>query len=156
MKRLSELNDALAKAESERMAKEALYKQMKQDKDRAFEALPSILENKLIQDLKQTYIQLEAQYMRLSETFKPNYPEMIRLKNQMESTQRRLNLEVEKIVASIKNEYEASLRRESLLRAAFEQQKSRTLEMQQKSIQYTSSSESPTPTRTSTRVCFKG
>jgi capsular exopolysaccharide synthesis family protein len=136
MKRLSELNDALAKAESERMAKEALYRQIKQDKDRAFDALPSILENKLIQDLKQTYIQLEAQYMRLSETFKPNYPEMVRLKNQMESTQRRLNLEVEKILSSIKNEYEASLRRESLLRAAFEQQKSRTLEMQQKSIQY--------------------
>ena len=136
MKRLDELNQALAKAESERMAKEAIHKQIKQDKDRAFDAIPSILENKLIQDLKQTFIQLEAQYMKLSETFKPNYPEMVRLKNQMETTEKRLNIEVDKIIASIKNEYEAGLRREALLRAAFEQQKTKVLEMQQKSIQY--------------------
>lgn len=136
LKRLSELNEALAKAEAERMAKEALYRQVKQDKDRVFDAIPSILENKLIQDLKQTFIQLEAQYMRLSETFKPNYPEMMRLKNQMESTQKRLDIEVSKIIASIKNEYESNLRREGLLRTAFEQQKGKALEMQQKSIQY--------------------
>src|SRR4030042_3864108 len=74
--------------------------------------------------------------MSLSETFKPTYPEMIRLKNQMDSTQKRLNIEVGKIVASIKNEYESGLRREALLRAAFEQQKTKTLTMQGKSIQY--------------------
>ena len=45
MQRLTELNEALTKAESERMAKEALYKQTK---DRNFDSLPSILENKLI------------------------------------------------------------------------------------------------------------
>jgi capsular exopolysaccharide synthesis family protein len=136
IKRLSELNEALAKAESERMAKEAIYKQIKQDKYRTFDVLPSVLENKLIQELKQTYIQLEAQYMKLAETFKPNYPEMVRLKSQMEAIQRRLNMEVDKIVAGIKSEYESGLRRESLLRAAFEQQKVKTMEMQQKSIQY--------------------
>ena len=64
MKRLNELNEALTKAESERMAKEAIYKQMKQGNGQGFDTLPSIRENKLIQDLKQTYIQLEAQYMQ--------------------------------------------------------------------------------------------
>lgn len=136
MKRLQELNEALTKAESERMAKEAIYKQIKQDKGQTIDAFPSILENKLIQELKQTYIQLEAQYMRLSETFKPNYPEMVRLRNQMEAIQKRVNLEISKGIASIKNEYESNLRRESLLRAAFEQQKAKVLEVQQSSIQY--------------------
>ena len=136
VQRLNDLNEALAKAESERMAKEAIYRQVRQNKGRAFEALPSILENKLIQDLKQSYIQLEAQYMKLSETFKPNYPEMVKLKNQMETTERRLNLEVDKIIASIKNEYESSLRKEALLRTAFEEQKTKAMEMQQKSIRY--------------------
>jgi polysaccharide biosynthesis transport protein len=136
LRRLSELNDALAKAEAERMAKEALYKQIRQEKDVTFDAVPAVLENKLIQELKQNYIQLEGQYMRLSETFKPSYPEMVRLKNQMDVTQKRLVLEVSRIIASIKNEYEAAVRKESLLRAAFEQQKGRALEMQQKSIQY--------------------
>ena len=78
MQRLTELNETLIKAESDRIAKEALYRQTK---NQDFDAFLSILENKLIMDLKQAYIQLEAQYMKLSETFKPEYPEMVRLKS---------------------------------------------------------------------------
>ena len=133
MQRFTELNEALTKAESERMAKEALYKQTK---DKHFETFPSILENKLLMELKQTYIQLEAQYMKLSETFKPEYPEMVRLKNQMQSIQRRMDAEISKIIAGIKNDYEASLHRESLTRQAFEQQKTRVMQMKGQSIQY--------------------
>lgn len=131
MQRLTELNETLTKAESERMAKEALYKQ---SKDKHFDALPSILENKLVMDLKQAYIQLEAQYMKLSETFKPEYPEMVRLKNQMQSIQRRMDAEINKIIAGIKNDYQSSLRRESLIRQAFDQQKARVMQMKEQSI----------------------
>ncbi len=133
IQRLNELNEILTKAEAERMGKEALYKQTK---DRHFDSLPSILENKLIMDLKQAFIHLEAQYTKLSETFKPDYPEMVRLKAQMETVQKRLNNETEKIIASIKNDYESSLRRESLLRQSFEQQKARVMVMKEKAIQY--------------------
>ncbi len=133
MQRLTELNEALTKAESDRIAKEALYKQTK---DRNSDSLPSILENKLIMDLKQAYIQLEAQYMKLSETFKPEYPEMIRLKSQMETIQKRLESEINKIINGIKNDYESSLRKENLLRQAFQQQKARVMEMKEKAIQY--------------------
>jgi len=133
MHRLTELNEALTKAESERMGKEALHKQTK---GRNFDALPSILENKLIMDLKQAYIQLEAQYMRLSETFKPEYPEMVRLKSQMKAIQKRLDNEINKIIIAIRNDYESTLRREALLRQAFEQQKAKVMEMKEKGIQY--------------------
>jgi capsular exopolysaccharide synthesis family protein len=133
MQRLTELNETLTKAEAERMAKEALYKQTQ---GRNFDSFPSILENKLIQDLKQTIIQLEAQYMKLSETFKPEYPEMVRLKNQMESLQKRLNSEIDKIILGMRSDYESSLRKEALLRQAFQQQKAKALEMKEKGIQY--------------------
>jgi len=133
MQRLTDLNEALTKAESERMAKEALHKQTW---DRNSDFLPSILENKLIMDLKQVYIQLEAQYMKLSETFKPEYPEMVRLKNQMQTIQKRIDSEITKIIKAIKNDYESSLRKEALLRRAFEQQKARALAMKVKAIQY--------------------
>ena len=133
MQRLTELNETLTKAEAERMAKEALYRQTEA---RNFDSFPSILENKLIQDLKQTYIQLEAQYVKLLETFKPEYPEMVRLKNQMEILQKRLNSEIEKMILGIKSDYESSLRKEALLRQAFQQQKAKALEMKEKGIQY--------------------
>ncbi len=133
LQRLTELNESLTKAEADRMAKEALYRQ---SKGKNIDSLPSILENKLMMDLKQTYIQLEGQYMKLSETFKPGYPEMVRLKNQMQSIQKRMEGEIAMIVASIKSDYEASLRRESLLRQAFEQQKAKVMEMKDQAIQY--------------------
>jgi capsular exopolysaccharide synthesis family protein len=133
MRRLTELNEALTKVESDRMAKEALFKQTK---DRNSDSIPSILENKLIMDLKQAYIQLEAQYMKLSETYKPEYPEMLRLKNQMQTIQKRLDGEISKIIAAIRNDYELGLRREALLRQAFEQQKAKVMEMKEKAIQY--------------------
>ena len=133
MQRLTELNDALAKAEADRMGKEALYKQTK---DRNFDSLPGILENKLIQDLKQSYIQFEAQYSKLAETYKPEYPEMVRLKKQMVSIEKRIDGETQKILNGIRNDYESSLRRESLVRQAFEEQKARAIEMKQKAIQY--------------------
>jgi capsular exopolysaccharide synthesis family protein len=136
LNRLNELNEALAKAESERMAKEAIYKQISSERGFRAVALPSILENKLIQELRQTYIQLETQYTKLSETFKPNHPEIIRLKNQMETVEKSLNLETAKIIAGIKNEYESSLRKESLIRNSFTEQKRQAMAMQQKSIQY--------------------
>ncbi|MBP1717168.1 MAG: putative Protein-tyrosine kinase [Deltaproteobacteria bacterium] len=133
MQRLMELNEALAKAEAERMAKEALYRQTK---GQNFETIPAILENRLIQDLKQAHIQLEAQYLKLLEKFKPEYPEMKRLKTQMESVYRQLQEETHKIATGIKNDYESSLRKENLLRKAFEEQKDRAMSMKQKAIQY--------------------
>ena len=133
MQRLTELNEALTTAESDRMAKEALYRQAK---ERNFDSLPLILENELIQDLKQTYIQLDAEYMRRLKTFKPEYPEMVRLENQMATIRKRADAEVRLVVAGMKNDYESSLRRESLLRTAFEQQKAKAMDMKQKAIQY--------------------
>jgi uncharacterized protein involved in exopolysaccharide biosynthesis len=133
MQRLTELNVALTKAESERMSKEVLYRQTK---DIHFDAIPSILENRLVMDLKQAYIQLEAQYMKLSETYKPEYPEMVRLKNQMQTLQKRMDAETNKVIAAIKTDYESSLRRESLVRQAFQQQKAKVMEMKEWGIQY--------------------
>jgi capsular exopolysaccharide synthesis family protein len=133
MQRLTELNEALTKAESDRIAKEATYRQIK---DGNIDSLPPILESKLISDLKQAYIQLEAQYVKQLETFKADHPEMARLKKQMEILKTRLDGEISKIAAGIKNDYESGLKRETLLRQAFEQQKKKAMEMKEKAIQY--------------------
>ena len=133
MQRLTELNDTLTKAESDRMAKEALFRQ---SKDKDFDSLPTILENKVIQDLKQTLNQLDAQYTKLLETYKPEYPEMVRLRKQMASVEKRLDAETQKVINGIRNEYESSRRKEALIRAAFEEQKTRVMAMKDKAIQY--------------------
>jgi capsular exopolysaccharide synthesis family protein len=138
MQRLTDLNSDLSKAESERMVKEALYKQTK-DKQYV-ESLPSLLENKLAGDLKQTYIQLETQYTKLSETYKPDHPEMVRLKKQMVLIQKHNDTEtqkeVQRIIETARVDYESSLRKESLIRTAFEQQYVKAVKMKEKAIRY--------------------
>ena len=133
IQRLNELNEVLTKAEAERMGKEALYRQTMGVHG---ESIPSILENKLIMDLKQALIQLEGQYMKLSETFKSEHPEMVKLRTQMKTIRDRLDAETQRIIAGVRNEYESSLRRERLLRESFEIQKKRVMEMKEKAIQY--------------------
>jgi capsular exopolysaccharide synthesis family protein len=133
MQRLTELNEALTKAESDRIAKEALYKQIK---DKNVDSLSPILENKLIADLKQNTIQLEAQYVKLLETLKPDHWDMVRLKKQMDMLKDRLDVEIKRIVAGIQNDYESTLRREALLRQTFEQQKTKAMQMNGNAIQY--------------------
>jgi succinoglycan biosynthesis transport protein ExoP len=133
MQRLTELNDVLTKAESDRMAKEALYRQ---SRDQDFDSLPVILENKVIQELKQSLIQLEAQYAKLAEIYKSDYPEMVRLRKQMASLQKRLDAETQRVVQGVRSDYESSRRKEALVRAAFEEQKARTMEMKDRAIQY--------------------
>jgi capsular exopolysaccharide synthesis family protein len=54
----------------------------------------------------------------------------------METVQKGLDLETAKIIAGIKNEYESGLRKESLIRNAFANQKRQAMAMQQRSIQY--------------------
>lgn len=133
LQRLNELGVALTKAESDRMAKEALYRQTVEGD---FDTLVPILENKLIGDLRQSYIQLESQYMKLLETFKPDYPEVVRLKKQLEVLQGRIRAEVDRVVAGIRSDYESALQKERLLRKAFEEQKVRVMQMKEKEIRY--------------------
>jgi succinoglycan biosynthesis transport protein ExoP len=133
LQRLNELNEALTKAESDRIAKEALYRQTR---DRAIDSLPAMLENKLVSDLRQAYIQLEAQYVKQLATFKPDHPEMVRLKKEMEILKNRMEGEIQRIAVAMKNDYESALRRESLLKKAFEKQKTKAMEMKEKAIQY--------------------
>jgi hypothetical protein len=47
-----------------------------------------------------------------------------------------MDAEVNRIITGIKNDYEASLRRESLIRQAFELQKAKVMQMKEQSIQY--------------------
>jgi len=81
-------------------------------------------------------IQIETQYAKLAEIYKPDYPEMVRLRKQMASLQKRLDAETQRVIQGIRNEYESSRRKEALIRAAFEEQKARTMEMKDRAIQY--------------------
>lgn len=133
MKQLEEVNATLAKASSDRIAKEAMYKQNMLLDDKSLE---QVVNNKLIQDLKTQYSTLEAEYKDLSVTFKPGYPKLQQLQAKMNEISARINTEKQQIINSIKNTYETALKTEQYLIANAEAQKIKALELGEKSTQY--------------------
>lgn len=133
MKQLEEVNATLAKASSDRIAKEAMYKQNMLLDDKS---LDQVVNNVLIQGLKTQYSTLEAEYQDLSVTFKPGYPQLQQLQAKMNEISARINMEKQQIINSIKNTYETSLKTEQYLIENAEAQKMKALELAEKSTQY--------------------
>ena len=133
MKQLEELNSALATARATRISKEAIYQQAVSGNK---SNLNQILNNELIQLLQQKYTLLESEYQDLSITFKAEYPKMKQLKARMDKIQGQIELEKEKIVAAIKNDYETSMKTQLSLEMSTEIQKQKAIDLNDKATQY--------------------
>ncbi len=133
MRQLEELNEALAKAQSERITREAMYLQTVRLGE--FE-LEQVINNELIQDLKNQYASLKAEYKDLSITFKPEYPKMLQLKARMTEIEDRILNEKQRIINSVKNNYETALKKEQYLAIRAEEQKISALNLEERATQY--------------------
>jgi capsular exopolysaccharide synthesis family protein len=131
--RLTDLNKRLTEAEAERISLEAKVFLIRQ-KD--YDALPDVVSNTLIQTLKGQQTVLEGEYAQLTSQFKADYPRVAQLKAQLGETQRRLNKEIQKVVASIQSAYLAAKANEEGLREKMEQQKTATLSLKDASVNY--------------------
>ena len=129
----SELNDALAKSETARLEKESLYKHVS---DGNIDALPMVLSDPYIQNLKAEHARAKSEYSQLSATFKPGYPKLKELGARVAELQRKIEEAQNSIASSVKSDYDASLRKEETLRESYQKQKTLASALNDKSIQY--------------------
>ncbi len=80
------------------------------DNDKINQSLPSVVNNKLIQDIKAQIFEGEAQLADLRMKYTDNHPALISLKSRLASMHKVLNNEVDNIVASLKTELSGQLR----------------------------------------------
>lgn len=132
-KRLSELSTELTTATSDRIHKEALYNEIKSGEP---DSSSLVMGNALIMTLKKDYASLESDYNQNLKVYKPDYPKMVKQKELIDQTKKRIDAETKKVVSSIKKDYEAALKRESYLKTAFEKQKQEALDLNTRSVQY--------------------
>jgi capsular exopolysaccharide synthesis family protein len=133
MRQLEELNEALAKARSHRIAQEARYQQnLNVESGNLFQ----MVENDLIQSLKNQQATLLAEYQQLGTTFKPGYPKMQQLKARMDELEARIETEKQAIIDSIRNDYETALKTEEYLAERAEEQTERAMTLEEKATQY--------------------
>ncbi len=133
MRQLEELNDALAKARSNRILQEAKYQQTLLGES---VNLNQMVVNELIQNLKNQHATLLAEYQELGKTFKPAYPKMQQLKARLDKIEERMQAEQAAIIDSVKNDYETALKTEEYLAARTEEQKIRAMDLEEKATQY--------------------
>jgi succinoglycan biosynthesis transport protein ExoP len=136
--KLHDLSERYNEAHIERLEKEALLNGVKKLRDQGemIEAVPKIMENPLIQELKKAYFELEIEIAELSSQYKDEYPKLARLKSQMARMKERLATEVQKVVESLEMEYDVLQAREEALNKALEAQKVEALAISKKGIQY--------------------
>jgi capsular exopolysaccharide synthesis family protein len=112
---LTVLSDALLKARTERITRESLVRQaLRVDVD----SNPAVLQSPLIGKLKEELVTLGGEYRKLGQTFKPEYPRMQRLEQNIAEVRRQLQSETTRVVESLDADYRAALRNEQELEKA--------------------------------------
>lgn len=133
--KLGEINKALTEAQIDRVRKESYYYGIK---DASPDFIPEALNNPLLQRLREDYLRLAREYAKMEEKFQPEYPEMQRLKAELDTARQLLQIETERLVKAAYSEYQAALKRENSLKALFETQKVEAFQLNSNAILYNS------------------
>ena len=138
VQRLADLNGAVTRARTDRIEKEAVYNQVRnaQSNRALLDTVPAILANTFIQQLKVQIADLQRQQAQLSEKLGERHPEMVKIRNAIESTEARIGVEVQKSVQALRNDYQAALANERTLMSTLEQQRKEAQDLNRLSIQY--------------------
>ncbi len=133
MTRLKEMSSQQVAAEAQRISAEADYQQMsKEGSGRTTE----VLESPVIQKLKDRQAELEAEYQEQLKVFKPGYPKMQQLAQQIADIKRTIGEESATIGSATRATYEAKLNQEAKLAATINAIKSEILALQDRSTDY--------------------
>ncbi len=132
--RLNQLYDSVTRAKTERMQKEGLWNQVRNgDPD----TIAAVIQNTFVATLKGRRAELQRDRMRLSERYGEKHPEIVKINADIENARRQLEVETQKAVRVVRNEYEAALAQERTLTQALEEQKGAAMDLNRKSIDYT-------------------
>ena len=133
MTRLKEMSSQQVAAEAQRISAEADYQQMsKEGSGRTTE----VLESPVIQKLKDRQAELEAEYQEQLKVFKPGYPKMQQIAQQVADIKRTIGEESATIGSATRATYEAKLNQEAKLAATINTIKSEILALQDRSTDY--------------------
>ncbi len=137
MQRLEALNRDYVQAVSERISKEARYKELVAGPK---ETVADSVSGGLVSQLRQELLQLEREYATKLNTYKPEWPAMQELKGQIERARKHLATVVDETVSasqeSARAEYQTALRREQALAAELARQKAEAMQLNSAAVEY--------------------
>lgn len=129
--RLSEIQDALSKAQRARITAENNFRQMQNTGN-----ISASLDNGVIGAMKQRLVGLETTYQEKLKVFKPAYPEMVGLRQQIDVLKKEINTEKGAVLDGTRAEYEGSLQLETRLKKELANYEKKLADLQDKSVDY--------------------
>jgi capsular exopolysaccharide synthesis family protein len=111
LKKLGNLDDALVQAEIKRIKAESLFSQMQKTG-----SVSAFLGSPVVASLKASLVKLEGDYQEMLKTFKPNYPSMVSLRQQINTVKGKLGREKTDIQRSMKADYLAAKQQENKIK----------------------------------------
>jgi capsular exopolysaccharide synthesis family protein len=133
--RLTQLNDAVVKARTDRIQKEGVWKAV-QAAGTDTESLASVIGNPSVQSWKNTVANLQQDRSRISERYGEKHPDYIKVTTQLENAQKQLDGEIKKAAQSARLEYEQAVQQERSLQESLNEAKAAASDLGRKGVDY--------------------
>jgi polysaccharide biosynthesis transport protein len=130
---LEAINTRLSEARTERVKLEQLWNQAQSTQGFG---LQQILDSEAIQSNRKLRTELAADYQQKLGLYKPAFPLMVQLRNQIKELDRQVQSEVQAIKDSIQSQYEGAKAQEDELASQLETTKASVVDQRNRSIQY--------------------
>ncbi len=137
-KEMQEIISSLVKVRKERAEAENLYSQVntiKRNPDKSYESIPSILNHKLVQDLKAAEAKAERKIAEYKKRYGPKHPKMIAARTELKAVRENLEKQIDSIVAGIENDYNIAVKNENTLTLAMAKTKKEIQKINRKEFQ---------------------
>ena len=135
IEKLGELSKAMTAAQIDMIQKETYYNEIRIASP---DYIPEAINNLLIQRLREDYVRMSREYTKKQETFLPDFPEMKRLKTELDAAKIALENETGGLIKGAYSDYQAALRKYRALGAVFNKQKQDAIELDSNAILYNS------------------
>lgn len=129
---LSDVSRDLTTAESERIQKESLYRQVAARRV----SIAALARSDLLQKLEEKAAELRGQYTEVSAQYGPKFPRALRLQRQMAEYDAQIGREQSRVIERLHNDYQAAVSREKLAAQAFARQKEQLGKLNQLLVQH--------------------
>ena len=133
MGKLKEMNKTLVAVEAMRIEKESTYQEMLKTTDAS---MSQILDSPVIQALKARKTTLQTEYQELLKVYKPAYPKMVQLRNQIDQVNSEIAQEIGSIRSAVKAKYQAKVREEIKLTESIANTRKEIISLQQRSTNF--------------------
>ena len=134
--KLTALNEQLISVETRRKELELRYNQIMKVNPKDAETIPAVASDPTFQALRSQIMNAEQNIQELTKKYGKKHPLMMKTEEELKGLNQKKNQEINRIIASIKNEYEISKAGEANLRNAFSSTKTEAINLNEKYIQY--------------------